>query len=62
MSGAPHQNLQKRLPVLLSNSAKASGVPGPQKEADIRAWWIENREKIRLSDPWLETLEKQKID
>ena len=62
MRGVPHQNLQKRLLVLLSNSTKASGVPWPERGIDIRTWWRQNAEKIRLVDPWFETLEKQKVD
>jgi hypothetical protein len=82
MSGVPHENLQLRLLVLLSNSAAASGLPQPSPPAEPNyeageaafkkhqeeyyryfvRWWGENREKIELRDPWLETLARQKVD
>ncbi len=78
-SGRSHGNLQKRLKVLLSNSARASGIDQPV-EAESRdpeeteesrsrrnyeayaKWWDENKLKIKLTDPWLELLVKQKVD
>ncbi|MCM3873537.1 MAG: hypothetical protein ND895_22870, partial [Pyrinomonadaceae bacterium] len=82
MSGVPHQNLQLRLMVLLSNSAAASKLPQPippvepgydvdadtwkkHQESSYRyyaEWWQANQSKIQLSDPWLKSLEQQKID
>lgn len=83
MSGVPHENLQLRLLILLSNSATASKLEQPRptqiepkydaSEADYNRyvesvyryyseWWRTNKDKITLSDPWLATLEKQKID
>jgi hypothetical protein len=82
MSGVPHNNLQLRLLVLLSNSSAASGLPQPTPPSppgyetadDVHrkyqeeyyryfvGWWSENREKIELRDPWLETLARQKVD
>ncbi len=47
---------------LLSNSAKASGVSWLRDDLDVRAWWQENAEKIRLVDPWFALLEQQKVD
>ncbi len=49
--------------VLLSNSAKASGVPLPQEGGtEVEAWWREHGEKVRIHDPWLEMLDEQKVD
>jgi hypothetical protein len=76
MEGVPHRNLQKRLIVLLSNTAKASGFAQPRPplvesddDADYRklhdfykGWWAANADKAVLTDPWLELLEKQKVD
>ncbi len=76
MGGVAHRNLQKRVLVLLSNSAKASGVAQPtppvvkRRTSESRPliysyylhWWWENRSRIVLHDPWLETLKKQKVD
>jgi hypothetical protein len=69
MAGVPHRNLQKRALVLLSNSARAAGAPRPVPPGQetssfesILTWWRENRDKIVLLDPWLEILEKQKVD
>jgi hypothetical protein len=65
-----HENLRKRVLVLLSNSARAGGVPQPPRlsvrgngrlEAAL-AWWKEHGDKVVLTDPWLKILEKQKID
>jgi hypothetical protein len=36
---------------LLSNSAKASGLPQP--EGDFAAWWNAHRAEVKLGDPWL---------
>lgn len=71
-----HYNLQQRLRVLLSNSAKASGLEQPRHpselENDVRqqpkiyqyylSWWNANEAKMVLSDPWMPILEKQKVD
>ena len=75
-----HRNLQKRLRVLLSNTAKVSGMappPAPSKEyaegrelelvqlelhSSLLKWWKENQAKVALRDPWLATLEKDKVD
>jgi hypothetical protein len=69
MAGVPHGNLQKRVLVLLSNSAKAGAVPQPilpREEAQqweaLTSWWRENATKVVLGDPWLPELEKQKVD
>jgi hypothetical protein len=59
-----HDNLQKRVLVLLSNSARAGRVPQPPREGvdALTAWWKEHGDKVVLTDPWLKVLEKQKID
>jgi hypothetical protein len=69
MDGVPHRNLQKRVLVLLSNSAHAGGVPQPSLPEDdarrleyLARWWKAHGEKVVLRDPWLGVLEKQKID
>jgi hypothetical protein len=76
MAGVPHQNLQKRLIVLLSNAARASGVDQPisrsidyEDERDVKkiydlykAWWEVNADRLVVSDPWLPLLEEQKVD
>jgi hypothetical protein len=76
MSGVPHRNLQKRLMVLLSNSAKASGLAQPDPPAVstekpesykglyrfYTQWWEANKEKMTLSDPWLPILKQKKVD
>jgi hypothetical protein len=36
---------------LLSDSAKASGLPQP--EGDFAAWWNAHRAEVKLGDPWL---------
>ena len=66
-------NLKKRLLVLLSNSARASGVPPPPRLetacdgsspfADPFArWWEEVEPRIRLHDPWGAMLAAQKVE
>lgn len=77
MADVPHQNLQKRVQVLLSNSARASGVEPPRitdlegeqagDRVAVRAssyliWFRANRDKLKLTDPWLEQLRQQKVD
>jgi hypothetical protein len=69
MAGVPHGNLQKRVLVLLSNSAQVAGAPQPmlpeeeEKHLDALAkWWKQHAEKVVPQDPWLELLEKQKVD
>lgn len=71
--GMPHNNLRKRLAVLLSNSCKASKIPFPKAiqwdvwniEVDypqLVIWWGKNHDQITLYDPWFEELAAQKID
>lgn len=69
MADVPHSNLQKRVLVLLSNSAQASGAPQPLLPGQpassfdsIVTWWQKYADKLVLNDPWLGILEKQKID
>ena len=69
MAGVPHRNLQKRVLVLLSNSAQAGAVPQPvlpedeDKQHDaLTKWWKQHAEKVTPQDPWLKLLEKQKVD
>jgi hypothetical protein len=69
MAGVPHRNLQKRVLVLLSNSARAGGVPQPRlpeseekQFADLIEWWKRHGDRVVLSDPWLKVLERQKVD
>jgi hypothetical protein len=69
MAGVPHRNLQKRLLVVLSNSAQASGVSQPVLPEDeakrldaLVKWWKQHAEKVTPQDPWLKILEKQKVD
>jgi hypothetical protein len=37
---------------LVSNCARASGLPAPQ--ADYAAWWVAHGDQVKLADPWLE--------
>ncbi|MBA4191106.1 MAG: hypothetical protein C0467_24235 [Planctomycetaceae bacterium] len=69
MAGVPHRNLQKRVLVLLSNSAQAGAVPPPTLAEDeakqldsLVQWWKKHAEKVTPQDPWLNLLEKQKVD
>jgi hypothetical protein len=77
MAGELNRNLQRRLLVLFSNSARASGLAQPDLRRNRRGaasganrelfdslhqWWRENREQIELRDPWLPDLAGQKID
>jgi hypothetical protein len=69
MAEVPHRNLQKRVLVLLSNSARAGGTPQPVTPGQpagsfdsLLAWWKEHGDKLVLNDPWLRILEKQKVD
>lgn len=83
MSSVPHENLQLRLLILLSNSAAASKLEQPRPSVNepgydaseevyksyvenvrryYTGWWQANKDKITLSDPWRETLDKQKVD
>jgi hypothetical protein len=69
-----HWDLQKRLNVLLSNSAKHSGIPQPprwryadedeqiQVYGEYLVWWNKNQARLKLWDPWLENLKRQKIE
>jgi len=51
---------QGQLKALLSNSAKASGVPQPTAPYD--AWWKKYGNKVTLHDPWLAEMDRLKID
>jgi hypothetical protein len=69
MAGVPHGNLQKRALVLLSNSAHAGNVPQfslPEKSEEqfdyLVRWWRDNGDRVIMTDPWSQLLEKQKID
>lgn len=69
MAGVPHRNLQKRVIELLSNAARAGGVPPPVvPEAEGRrfdalvGWWKEHGGRAVVADPWFATLERQKVD
>jgi hypothetical protein len=69
MAEVPHRNLQKRVLVLLSNSARASGAaqpvtPGqPSSSFDsLLGWWKKHGDTLVLNDPWLGILEQQKVD
>jgi hypothetical protein len=69
MAAVPHGNLQKRVLVLLSNSARAGEVPQPPPAKDggsrlegLSEWWKAHEKKVILKDPWLAILEKQKVD
>ena len=69
MAEVPHRNLQKRVLVLLSNSARASGVPqpapadqSPSSFDSLLAWWKKHGDTMVVSDPWLQVLERQKVD
>jgi hypothetical protein len=73
-----HRNLQKRVLVLLSNSAKASSVdqpgrccrqlfagePGPTPDVYeyYRRWWEKNESRMKLADPWFQDLQRAKAD
>jgi hypothetical protein len=69
MARVPHGNLQKRVLVLLSNSARAGNVPQPSlPEAEgeqfdsLVDWWKRHGAMAVLHDPWVRLLEKQKVD
>ena len=69
MAEVPHRNLQKRVLVLLSNSAQAGGVPQPAPPGQppssfdtLLAWWKKHGDALALNDPWLGILERQKVD
>jgi len=77
MDGNSHRNLQQRLKVLLSNTAKHSGLPQPAEglpggnsleeqyrllHANYKAWWDRHADRATIHDPWLPLLEKQKVD
>ncbi|MGH7681353.1 MAG: hypothetical protein ACRENN_05135 [Candidatus Eiseniibacteriota bacterium] len=74
-----HHNaaLQARLLVLLSNSARASGLEQPPTNyalfrpddrghekamKALRKWWERAAPRIHLKDPWLDQLANQKVD
>jgi hypothetical protein len=69
------RNLQKRLYVLLSNSAAQSGVRQPEpwsyfdspveqvyKNLRLISWWKTNETRLVLYDPWYEGLKAEKIE
>jgi hypothetical protein len=69
MAGVLHGNLQKRILVLLSNTAHASNIPRPSLPEDekqqmnyLADWWKRYGDKAVLQDPWLKVLEPQKVD
>jgi hypothetical protein len=69
MATVPHRNLQKRVLVLLSNSAHVSDAPRPEQTKNaansfesLLAWWKTHGDKLVIDDPWLATLQKQKVD
>jgi hypothetical protein len=77
VDGEYHRSFQQRLLILLSNSARKSGVPGPidnyeqgdagkaRKEKIYQSfisWWETNGERVTLYDAWLPILEQQKVD
>lgn len=69
MAEVAHRNLQKRVLVLLSNSAGSSGVPQPAPPGEppssfdsFLAWWEKYGDTLALNDPWLVILEQQKVD
>ena len=66
MAGMHHLDLQRRMTVLLSNTAVSSGAPLPQVPemtyekpngdsayAYLSDWWKENKDKVTLANPWL---------
>jgi hypothetical protein len=72
-----HAAIRVHALVLLSNSAKKSGLPQPAVKGvkelarveDIAAdrevllqWWLKNGTRLTLHDPWLASLSKQKLD
>jgi hypothetical protein len=74
-----HHNtaLQARLLVLLSNSARVSGLGQPPSDyalfnprdrghqkamKALRKWWKHAKPRIQLRDPWLDQFAKQKVD
>lgn len=74
-SDKPHRNLQKRLLVLFSNSAAASGVLQPERwryvqdqeeqlrvHEDLVKWWNANASTIVLKDPWFDEWKRLKIE
>ncbi len=66
MVDVPGRNLSKRVLVLLSNSAKHSGIEQAKllerKPESVQAWWEANRSKVTIHDPWLEMLTEQRVD
>jgi len=68
-------NIQKRVYVLLSNSAARSGVRRPepwvyfespekqiQMHEKLLSWWKANQTKLVLYDPWYDGLKAEKIE
>lgn len=78
MEGVPHKNLQRRLIVLLSNSAATSGAPEVENRLEAyerngdgnfsevaryyREYWDQHGDAITLADPWLEHCALRKVD
>lgn len=73
-----HMQLRAQVLVLLSNSARESGLPQPEvtgvvklalvSDGDagnwqsLRQWWKQHAERVVLHDPWMAVLSKQKLD
>ena len=59
---------QSQALVLLSNSARTSGLPQPVSDLSetstkkLLAWWNAHQAKLKLADPWLPILQEQGID
>jgi hypothetical protein len=68
MDTVNERNLVRRTRVLLSNSAKKSGLQQPVIPTDktahayVAQWWKSNQANLTLHDPWLQTLAAQKVD
>lgn len=71
MVTVPRRNLEKRLRVLLSNSAAAGGLPQPERGVSgedvplkdlYAAWWQQHGASVTLTDPWLADLDAQHVD
>lgn len=74
----PDRSLQARLLVLLSNSARASGVKMPEVEwawyfhvkdkrfrkgaKELTEWWRKNGDRIQVEDPWRSLYSSQRVD
>ena len=70
MSSVPHDNLACRVLVLLSNSARCSGVDQPpavyirdgKAFQPLTVWWQAHEKDLNLYDVWMPELAKQHID